>query len=136
MRHFPRHWNMARLRKVLALTAALGLWSVPSWGYGPGCSGCWPCLYYPGISALDTPLRAYNMPRCPARGGNDFRYQVEMPTDCQSWGPHRGSAGNEAMIEELPFPAELAGPFAPLKFERLGQIPNDSLLDGSAGGGR
>ena len=86
-------------------------------------------------SALDMPLRPYFMPRRPAWGPHDYRYNVKEPEPCCCGGP--GGCGPwcadgegpcqqaDARIRPKPLSAWIRW-----EFENLGQIPNDSLLEG------
>jgi hypothetical protein len=82
----------------------------------------------PRVSGLDCPLRPYFVPRRPACGGHDYRYRVEVadPCSCTACGEFANEVDQAA---GFPYPAELGEEFAPVEFERLGQIPNDSLLE-------
>ena len=101
------------------------------------CAAVW-CMFCgqywgpPGISAMDTPLRPYSIPRCPAWGGHCFRYRVAG--ECHG-GPWEGPCGFSPSGEfegAVTVNGEMAESFAPYGFERVGQIPNDGLFQGSA----
>jgi hypothetical protein len=83
------------------------------WGVAPICS------------PLDTPLRYYYIPRRPAWSPSEFCYGVRGPRDCPPCGPNCQA-----------IPPELADEFAPWRFERLGHIPADALLEAAATAGR
>jgi hypothetical protein len=99
------------------------------WGYG-GCCGCgqtwcaWSETWH-AYSALDTPLRPYYIPRNPGccnrqSYGNNTAcgYAAQMPEGAT------GMAGCDR------YPPEAAIGLEPVRFERLGQIPNDMDLGG------
>jgi hypothetical protein len=96
------------------------------------------CASYPpplARSALDVPLNWYFMPRRPGCARHEFRYQVEMPEPCPARLDGCGrDAGEPCCTDGLAVAPELMDGFVPLEFERLGQIPNDSMLEAAAGG--
>jgi hypothetical protein len=128
---------MASARSILGLSVAAGLTAwlalAPRCGLAyDGCCCCYVCYGTPIVSALDEPLRCYFVPRQPGWPETDYCYRVEGPKPCPGCGP---GGGNEMDAPcgggELPFPQELAEHFTPWEFERLGQIPGDSLLEAS-----
>lgn len=91
---------------------------------------CGPHVWPVRISALDCPLRPYFIPRRPAWGGHDYRYRVTIADPCFATGGGCGDLTDEVgQADSFTYPAELGEEFAPVGFEKLGQIPNDSLLD-------
>jgi hypothetical protein len=76
-------------------------------------------------SPIDTPLRCYFMPRRPAWGGQQYRYRVKPQEDFCGCGPNGDVESGYAAANPALAP-ELYDGFAPMQFERFGQIPNSS----------
>jgi len=120
--------------RVSLRTFLIAATCVAAWMFGSTCQAWWCecCGMYlgpPGISPLDTPLRPYYVPRCPAWGEHCFKYRVAP--QCHG-GPNGGPCENSAACgggeNGSALSPELAETFAPYGFERIGQIPNDGIL--------
>ncbi len=122
--------NLVRLSLLAALAAVLT--AVPQ--DGVACDRCGAHYPPPPVaSALDMPLTWYFMPRRPGCPEHGFRYRVKTPelrmagrSSCEPDDCDTRSA------ESFVLSPELTDGFAPIGFERLGQIPNHALLDASA----
>jgi hypothetical protein len=130
---FPRHSFVVRLiiMFVFSLLIAFGMMLMPSSGYD-GYVGCyahqstwsaWSSTWH-AYNALDMPLRPYFIPRAPGDCGRQPNV---------AYGAAWGSAplGTEESREcGCDYPPEAASSLAPIRFERLGQVPNDMDLGG------
>ena len=127
-----RRWRAALALLVPLIISPIGVADEPYCGGEPYCPSYPPPM---AISALDVPLNWYFMPRRPGCARHDYRYQVEMPEPCPvslcGCGPH---VDGPQFSDGSPVATELLDGFTPLGFERLGQIPNDSLLEAAAAG--
>jgi hypothetical protein len=124
VRQIPRNrwfggiaWAAGTVMLLASVCETQGAWSGMYGCYGP------PCV----VSPLDMPLTPYTMPRRPAWGGSSFAYHVKPSPQYQlcgcGWANEDAAGGSR-----LPYPAETADSFLPVRFERIGEIPHESLL--------
>jgi hypothetical protein len=124
---------------VLSLFVAFGLLLSPShgfWDYGGygvygGCCGCqqtwcaWSQTWH-AYNGLDTPLRAYYIPRTPGSCSREV-YASHGRSGCAGFvaddAPCAAAAGGC-------YPPQAGIGLEPVRLERLGQIPNDMNLGG------
>jgi hypothetical protein len=121
--------------RVLGLIAATALAAAATNASGQcaGCGGgCWAILAPTRLSPLDLRLRPYYIPRTPDWGPHEYRYDVKEPTPYCGCGPACTSGDGPCLFGGCSYPPEAAAGFDPCEFETLGQIPNDSLLEGAA----
>ena len=119
---------------VLSLLVAFGLLLTPSqgcWGYG-GCCGCqqtwcaWSETWH-AYNALDTPLRPYYIPRTPGCCSREAYTNYGGGCGCGAYAVD-GSGGAAGC--GYGYPPQAGMGLEPVRFERLGQIPNDMDLGG------
>ena len=120
---------------VVGLLTALGIasWWADSARAQGSCIICFGnCHYECGPYCTWYPhLRTYNMPRSLGMGGcGGGGYYHSWSCDEEY---DQSSATCTAGGYEWSYPPEVAHHFAPLKLERLGEIPNDQITDGVVG---
>ena len=116
---------------ILSLFVAFAALSTPSygfWSYG-GCCGCqetwcaWSETWHAPYT-LETPLRAYYVPRTPGCCSREYEAGGcgcgVASTGCSPSGAKYG----------WNYPPETGVGFEPVQLERLGQVPNDMELGG------
>jgi hypothetical protein len=126
----------AGVQLTVAVTVAVVVtFSHTSWayyGFGTVCPECPPPM---PESALDTPLRWYFMPRQAGCAYHEYQYRVETATAVPTCCGRQGAAGGLTELPAAgPYSPEIVDLFGATGFVRLGQIPNDSLLDAAAAG--
>lgn len=113
---------------VIVVFAVLATPSHGYWGYG-GCCGCqetwcaWSATWH-ATNDLDTPLRPYYIPRDPGCCNREANAMYGGGCGC---GAYAASGTIDGAVCGNGYPG--VG-LEPVRFERLGQVPNDMDLGG------
>ena len=124
---------MSLQQRIFGLMAVVGFAAVATRASGQcvDYGGFWAILAPTRCSPIDLQLRPYYIPRTPAWRPHDYRYNVKEPVPFCGCGPCCAIDVGSCPAGGCSYPPEAAAGLDPGEFENLGQIPNDSLLEGT-----